>query len=177
MDPVVNQGTTGDPAGPEADDPWAWACRPIDLRFGVNDEGCGWLRSGWSSPEPAFTWTDAPHASLVVPVDVSPGEPIVIDLVTHGMVTDLAAPYDVHWWVDGSRVWAQRVEDSGTCWSTVAVPAGVVLGGTVLLELDVRWPRTAVDAGVGTDLRRMGIGLSWLRLMSGWAPRPSDDAI
>ena len=158
----------------EQANPWAWACRRVDLSFGLNDEGQGWLRTGWSSPEPGFTWTDGVRANLEVPADVAPGEPLVLDVVAHGMVTPSAGPYRVVWSVDGRPIHVQPVDDSDQHWLTLSVPAGVARGGTVHLDLDVRWPRTAIEAGTGTDLRRLGLGISWLRLMSAWSPRPSD---
>jgi hypothetical protein len=156
-------------------DPWAWACRRVDLSFGVGDDGVAWLGSGWSSPEPGFTWTDAPHADLIVPAEVAPAEPLVLDLVSHGLVSDRAGTYEVRWSVDDTPVAVQRVTTGEPTWWTIRVPAGVAAGGTVRLGLDVRWPRSAAQAGTGTDLRRLGIGLSWLRLMSRWSPRPVDD--
>ena len=152
---------------------WAWACRRVDLRFGVNDEGVGWLRSGWSSPEPGFTWTDGPRAELLVPADVAPGEPLVLDIVSHGLVTDRVGPYEVRWAVDGTSVATQHVDSGDQSWTTIEVPAGIASGGAVRLGLDVRWPRSAVEAGTGTDLRRLGLGLAWIRLMSAWSPRPA----
>lgn len=159
----------------EARDPWAWACRRVDLRFGVNDDGVPWLRSGWSCPEAGFTWTAGPRAVVEVPAAVAPGEPLVLDIVSHGLVSDQMGPYEVHWSVDATRVHVQAVTDSAQSWTTIEVPAGIAHGGTVRLQVDVRWPRSAVEAGTGTDLRRLGVGLSWVRLMSAWSPRPAPE--
>lgn len=162
-------------APPEARDPWPWACRPVDLAFGLGDPGVSCLGRGWSAPETGFTWTDGPRASLVVPAEVAPGEPLVLDLVSVGLVTPAVPPYTVAWWLDGTPIGVQQIDDDVQAWTTFTVPAGVARGGVVRLDLDVRWPRTAVEAGTGTDLRRLGVGLAWLRLVSGWSdppPRP-----
>lgn len=161
---------------PEVRDPWPWACRPVDLGFGLGDPGAGYLGRGWSAPETGFTWTDGPRASLTVPAEVAPGEPLVLDLVSVGLVTPAAPPYTVAWWLDGTPIGVQRIDNDAQTWTTFDVPAGVARGGAVRLDLDVRWPRTPVDAGVGTDLRRLGVGLAWLRVVSGWSgppPRPA----
>ena len=129
------------------------------LKFGAGGNGLPHLGSGWSAPEPGFTWSVGPVATLVFP---TPAPCLDVQLRVH--LTPFYAKAGNHQtiriMIAGRQVAAWHAD--GTGWFAARIPAGLLVPGRTDLRFLIESPISPAEAGTGDDDRELGFALSEL---------------
>jgi hypothetical protein len=126
------------------------------------------LRTGWSVPEKWGVWSDGPEARLVIdpkPALVGAGDLLLIVRVI-GYVTPSHPRELVDVLVNDAPValWTFELGD-GWLEHRVRVPAALVVAESPLeVTFRLRNPVSPAELGISGDGRRLGIGLTYIRL-------------
>ena len=152
---------------------------PVDygktLGFGSEGEGERTKVSGWAATEHHFTWSDGIAASLAVRLHETQ-DPVQLQFGMCGMNVPKRVPFQrVDLYLNGERAARWKVADEDVF--TVEVPQKLVSTPNPLLVVDF-YMRDAVSPagmGIGPDLRRLGVRLSWVKISAGAKQAASAD--
>jgi hypothetical protein len=147
-------------------EPYRWGSV---IRFGFLGDAMPYQTEGWSAPEEAFTWTDGPSASLVLPV-TGAGAPLTLRAkVRPLLVRRNISRQRVRLQVNGKEVGEATVGGTGDM--TFDIPGGL-LTDPQRLELTFGLPDAASPAqfGISTDRRRLGVAFFTLQLTENVPP-------
>lgn len=135
------------------------------LFFAANQTGVSALQSGWGRPEAWGTWSVGDRAELAIRVPAeltggiglrlhhrnpgSPGNPPVA-------ITCRVADHVIDRWECGDAVRAVTRD--------LLVPSNIVgADGELRLHFEIRNARSPAELGAGSDKRRLGIGIEWIK--------------
>ena len=150
--------------------------RVLDLTFGREGAGEGFVREGWSIPERGFVWSCAGESQVRLPAIREAGSYrlyITAAPFTHGTVLP---GQRVTVLLDGTQAGFARVSD--ICVLSVNVPAAVAGSGHPI-TLTLRFPDAARPSDIigSEDDRNLGFSLHRIVIFQIAMPRPAvDDA-
>jgi hypothetical protein len=135
----------------------------IDLAAGGN--GARYLSWGWSEGEDWGRWSDGAEARLTLGLEAAPSGDLEAEIEARGYLAPNARWLDVDVAVNGERVsaWA-FVHRTGLHRQLVRLPARLVRSGLVDLRFHVQASGQAPGPAAPGDPRRLGVGVSWMRL-------------
>ncbi|HSH37955.1 MAG TPA: hypothetical protein VK993_04145 [Chthoniobacterales bacterium] len=146
------------------------------ISFGSGGEGERLMLTGWSPPEPYFTWSDGIAASLAI--RLPPTDDVVqLHFKMAGMNVAKRLPFQrVDLFVNSQKLARWQVADENVF--TVTVPDRFVSGPDALLVVDFYMPKSASpdQLGIGSDRRRLGVRLAELNISSRPRPAATGDA-
>lgn len=134
------------------------------ISFGSGGEGERLMLTGWSHPEPPFTWSDGIAASLAVRVPRT-DDSVQLHFTLVGMNVPKRLPFQrVDVYVNAEKLARWQVSEENVF--TVTVPQKLVSVPDPILIVDFYMPKAAAPAsfGTGSDRRRLGVRLSELRI-------------
>lgn len=143
------------------------------LRFGSGQRGAPLLVRGWNSPAEWGVWTEGSEAVLEFAPLPAAGRTVHLRLWTRAFVLPQAPALTVDLVVDGTRrdTWhLQHPADAPPCERILRIDDA---GPHVRLCFQIRDPRAPHEIGLGSDTRRLGLGLMCAQWLS--APPPPGD--
>lgn len=134
--------------------------RAARMSAGAAGGASPFLESGWSVAEPWGTWSDGTAARILLPLRF---EPQRLQLEVQPFVTSAMRTQRVEVWLNGRHVQDVVLEAGKTSLEVGVAPGtAAVLDATGrLLQLELRIPdaTSPLQAGIGADPRRLGLGL------------------
>lgn len=139
--------------------------------FSADSPGTAWLGFGWSAPEPWGVWSDGTCASIVIPLDDQAlDETGNAEIHLEGQLFGPASttPSIVHAYINGNR--SDVVVFGGDASeSRISLILSVALDSprakrVLTIEFAILTPLKPCDLGMGSDVRRLGLGLHRLRV-------------
>ena len=123
-----------------------------------------YLGTGWSTPEPAGTWTDGKTAILSLQLN----SPRTSDLALIAKFTPYFvnghAPPLVKVEVGGSEVEQWRMSAANPVVRCAIIPASLAPRGRISVALHIEGPPPPAELGLSADTRRLGVFVEWIVL-------------
>jgi hypothetical protein len=137
------------------------------LRFSKGSLGTSGLIEGWAEPEGWGTWSIASVSTLRIRLGVDPGpDPIHLGLRYRMIALPQIEPQIVRCSIGTRLLHEWRLFNSAYKGELVIeVPPDALQGDFVELALATPNAKAPADIGVGTDPRRLGIGVEEIRLL------------
>jgi len=138
------------------------------LSFRDGGRGGLYATNGWSTPESWGTWSLGEQSTLRMVIQPLPDAPLSLAMTLHAMTGPLLTRRHLRVVANGSIVGdTDFVADEGDRHFDLPLPAGVIgKDGILEIRFDVTPKATPQSAGINTDTRPLGIGLSELSITS-----------
>jgi hypothetical protein len=133
--------------------------------FGSEGTAAPYMLGGWSQPEPWGTWTDGERAVLRLPLMQVPRGPVEIALEAEAFIRPDHPQLRVSVLCEQAVVaeWDISTPDAATY--AASIPERLTADkGALTLALAIDNPKSPRDLEESTDVRRLGLGVRWLRL-------------
>lgn len=143
--------------------------RGSDLSLGARSASSNtFLVSGWSQPESWGVWSDGHSAKLRIKIDSNFSNPATVSLTMKGFFFGRHRHMTITPIINGTRMQAFVLDAD----MAMPVTQGWVLkagalrnhGGIVDIELVINQPRSPAELGLSADHRKLGIGLTHIRV-------------
>jgi len=138
-----------------------------DVRYFFGAAGQPPNGKGWSNPEAWGTWSDDDLASIRIDVSMMPGN-LLMKLEARAFVPEKYGSQQVDIRANGRLVGHIKFgSDSGRRTWLVEIPRDVIRPGSALIDIEflIGNPTSPRQAGISSDHRRLGIGITSLEFM------------
>jgi hypothetical protein len=141
------------------------------LTFGTDGNAAPHLLSGWSTPEPGFTWALGPESTLRIPLLPGSGDLLLDITLRPFMIPPHRMAQRVGLLANGVPIGIERVQDDSAL--GFRIPAALAAGHpTIDITLQCPDALSPAQGGAGTDTRNLGVQLRDMVLI--WAdPAPA----
>lgn len=136
------------------------------VAFGQGDTGQTFLKDGWSTPEPEFTWSNGPQSRVVLPLADS--SVTTLRLEARSLVRETHPRQRLQIRINEVRVPNIVFEDGTPQQVDILLPRTVrkKLGKVMELDVEMRFPDAVSpqELGTGGDPRKLGVQIRTLTL-------------
>lgn len=140
------------------------------VSFARSVPGIVHLDAGWSAPEEWGVWSNAPEATLQLPVDAPEGR---LWFRVTPYLPPGTPPLEVSVSIDGARRATWRFTEGGReAWRDVEIPRSVAGARTLVVTLAFSATHSPAAAGESGDTRELALGLIAACLERNGCPRP-----
>jgi hypothetical protein len=136
-----------------------------------------YLASGWSDPEEWGTWSDSQEATLIFYCEEKPRNDITFRATFNVFLTKSHDRQHIRVYANNRSVaeWDFRgKEDRMPVTRELTIPASVFEVPRLQLKFHIEKPASPAHLGLGTDRRRLGIGLIKLAIISAGSVREEE---
>jgi hypothetical protein len=140
------------------------------LTFGIDGTAAPHLLSGWSAPEPGYTWALGPESTLRIPLLPGAGDLLLDITLRPFMIPPHRMAQRVGLLANGVPIGMERVQDDSAL--GFRIPAAIIAGQTTIdIALQCPDALSPAQGGAGADTRNLGVQLRDLVMI--WAdPAP-----
>ena len=133
------------------------------INFGLKGNSTSYLGTGWGIAENGFNWTVGKSSSIVLPVNPSAKEALVLEATLSPFV--LPGKLDrqrLNVFVNGEQV-AQWSAESSALFRAV-IPARMTAGGSLELRFDLPDATSQSSMGINDNLTVLGVQMTTLKV-------------
>ena len=142
-----------------------------DIRFEAGQSGARHIVSGWSTPEPWGTWTDARCAALQFYFRTKPASALLLVVEARGYTCASHPAQSVNVECQGETLASWTFDsDSFQNKSVVIPPSALTASGSLTIYFHLLNPASPEELGESDDLRLLGMALRSLRIESSPLP-------